>query len=190
MAGHSSSGGPRGPVIIAQWLRWCCRHGRLLCTTVCLSFWFLSANAATNSLQPGNNSRALLYNTQRNIHANISELLDNLLRGYDNSVRPDFGGNCTLTRGLSVPEINSIPGVEINRGDWFIRGAFITGPPAVVEVDIMVRSMGPISEVDMVIMRLRLGGGLISSKLGAVGIIAISSWGFELWAPEASLIAP
>lgn len=26
----------------------------------------------------------------------------------------------------------------------------ITGPPAVIEVDIMVRSMGPISEVDMV----------------------------------------
>lgn len=30
--------------------------------------------------------------TQRNNHANISDLLDNLLRGYDNSVRPDFGG--------------------------------------------------------------------------------------------------
>ena len=52
---------------------------------------------------------------QINNHGNISELLDNLLRGYDNSVRPDFGG-----------------------------------PPATVEVDIMVRSMGPISEVDMV----------------------------------------
>ncbi|KXJ75438.1 hypothetical protein RP20_CCG011730 [Aedes albopictus] len=52
--------------------------------------------------------------TQRNNHGNISELLDNLLRGYDNSIRPDFGG-----------------------------------PPAVIEVDIMVRSMGPISEVDM-----------------------------------------
>ncbi|XP_076295025.1 GABA-gated ion channel isoform X1 [Lasioglossum baleicum] len=52
--------------------------------------------------------------TQSNNHGNISELLDNLLRGYDNSVRPDFGG-----------------------------------PPATVEVDIMVRSMGPISEVDM-----------------------------------------
>ncbi|XP_077296624.1 gamma-aminobutyric acid type A receptor subunit Grd [Arctopsyche grandis] len=52
--------------------------------------------------------------TQMNDHKNISELLDGLLRGYDNSVRPDFGG-----------------------------------PPAVIEVDIMVRSMGPISEVDM-----------------------------------------
>ncbi|XP_058788997.1 gamma-aminobutyric acid receptor alpha-like isoform X7 [Phymastichus coffea] len=51
---------------------------------------------------------------QSNNHGNVSELLDNLLRGYDNSVRPDLGG-----------------------------------PPAVVEVDIMVRSMGPISEVDM-----------------------------------------
>ncbi|KAH8259186.1 hypothetical protein KR026_000494 [Drosophila bipectinata] len=52
--------------------------------------------------------------SQNNNHANISELLDNLLRGYDNSVRPGFGG-----------------------------------PPATVEVDIMVRSMGPISEMDM-----------------------------------------
>ncbi|KAK9875604.1 hypothetical protein WA026_009404 [Henosepilachna vigintioctopunctata] len=51
---------------------------------------------------------------QKNNHRNISIILDNLLRGYDNSVRPDFGGS-----------------------------------PAVVEVDIMVRSMGPISEVDM-----------------------------------------
>ncbi|KAH8270179.1 hypothetical protein KR018_005378 [Drosophila ironensis] len=55
-----------------------------------------------------------LWLTQSNNHANISQLLDNLLRGYDNSIRPDFGG-----------------------------------PPATVEVDIMVRSMGPISEVDM-----------------------------------------
>lgn len=29
---------------------------------------------------------------QRNNHQNISNLLDNLLRGYDNSIRPDFGG--------------------------------------------------------------------------------------------------
>ncbi|XP_071638259.1 GABA-gated ion channel isoform X2 [Temnothorax longispinosus] len=30
--------------------------------------------------------------TQSNNHGNISDLLDNLLRGYDNSIRPDFGG--------------------------------------------------------------------------------------------------
>ncbi|CAL8117415.1 unnamed protein product [Orchesella dallaii] len=48
------------------------------------------------------------------VHRNVSELLDNLLRGYDNSIRPDFGGS-----------------------------------PTIVEIDIMVRSMGPISEVDM-----------------------------------------
>ncbi|ODM96202.1 Gamma-aminobutyric acid receptor alpha-like, partial [Orchesella cincta] len=47
-------------------------------------------------------------------HRNVSELLDNLLRGYDNSIRPDFGG-----------------------------------APTIVEINIMVRSMGPISEVDM-----------------------------------------
>lgn len=33
---------------------------------------------------------------QRNNHQNISNLLDNLLRGYDNSVRPDFGGKFHL----------------------------------------------------------------------------------------------
>lgn len=27
---------------------------------------------------------------------------------------------------------------------------FIAGPPAIIEVDIVVRSMGPISEMDMV----------------------------------------
>uniref|UniRef100_A0A6P7FJ33 Gamma-aminobutyric acid receptor subunit alpha-5-like n=1 Tax=Diabrotica virgifera virgifera TaxID=50390 RepID=A0A6P7FJ33_DIAVI len=52
--------------------------------------------------------------SQQNNHKNISLLLDNLLRGYDNSIRPDFGG-----------------------------------PPTIIEVDIMVRSMGPISEIDM-----------------------------------------
>ncbi|ODM96201.1 Gamma-aminobutyric acid receptor subunit alpha-6, partial [Orchesella cincta] len=58
-------------------------------------------------------SLSLLSGADR-VHRNVSELLDNLLRGYDNSVRPDFGGS-----------------------------------PLVVEIDIMVRSMGPISEVDM-----------------------------------------
>lgn len=71
------------------------RHGVVV--AACVSFWFLFAHvtttvAAADGKVPNNNTRALLYNTQRNIHANISELLDNLLRGYDNSVRPDFGG--------------------------------------------------------------------------------------------------
>jgi len=44
--------------------------------------------------------------TQSNNHANISELLDNLLRGYDNSIRPDFGGK--YIGGSIVPtNINS-----------------------------------------------------------------------------------
>lgn len=36
-----------------------------------------------------------------------------------------------------------------------INSLYIPGPPATVEVDIMVRSMGPISEVDMVIFYLK-----------------------------------
>ncbi|CAH0382998.1 unnamed protein product [Bemisia tabaci] len=49
-----------------------------------------------------------------NPHKNISDLLDNLLAGYDNNIRPGFGG-----------------------------------PPAEIEVNFNVRSMGPISEIDM-----------------------------------------
>jgi hypothetical protein len=33
-----------------------------------------------------------MQTAQLNNHKNISEILDNLMRGYDNSVRPDFGG--------------------------------------------------------------------------------------------------
>ncbi|XP_014208925.1 gamma-aminobutyric acid receptor alpha-like [Copidosoma floridanum] len=71
--------------------------------------WLLSVAAEPTRRSSGRRERP-----QYNNHGNISELLDNLLRGYDNSVRPNFGG-----------------------------------PPAIVEVDIMVRSMGPISEIDM-----------------------------------------
>ncbi|CAH1102402.1 unnamed protein product [Psylliodes chrysocephalus] len=77
----------------------------LLIITLCLNFeltLLVSLRKTTTALP------------QKNDHQNISLLLDNLLRGYDNSVRPDFGG-----------------------------------PPTIVEVDIMVRSMGPISEIDM-----------------------------------------
>lgn len=40
-------------------------------------------------------STKVMQMTQSNNHANISELLDNLLRGYDNSIRPGFGGKYT-----------------------------------------------------------------------------------------------
>ncbi|XP_019882616.2 gamma-aminobutyric acid receptor alpha-like [Camponotus floridanus] len=72
------------------------------------------ANLITFFLMAAGTRITARQRTQSNNHSNISDLLDNLLRGYDNSIRPDFGG-----------------------------------PPATVEVDIMVRSMGPISEVDM-----------------------------------------
>ncbi|XP_011867697.1 PREDICTED: gamma-aminobutyric acid receptor alpha-like isoform X2 [Vollenhovia emeryi] len=73
------------------------------------------ANLITSTFLVAVDTKTFLrQRTQSNNHSNISNLLDNLLRGYDNSIRPNFGG-----------------------------------PPATVEVDIMVRSMGPISEVDM-----------------------------------------
>lgn len=37
---------------------------------------------------------------QSNSHKNISDLLDNLLRGYDNSIRPDFGGESKMDFNL------------------------------------------------------------------------------------------
>ncbi|XP_025992309.2 gamma-aminobutyric acid receptor alpha-like isoform X2 [Solenopsis invicta] len=77
----------------------------ILANFITSAFFFTAAASARTYVK---------QQTQSNNHSNISNLLDNLLRGYDNSVRPDFGG-----------------------------------PPATVEVDIMVRSMGPISEVDM-----------------------------------------
>ncbi|CAG2169299.1 unnamed protein product, partial [Oppiella nova] len=50
----------------------------------------------------------------RSQNINISDLLDQILLGYDNHIRPDFGG-----------------------------------PPTQVFIDFHVRSMGPISEIDM-----------------------------------------
>lgn len=86
-----------------------------------------------------------MHMTQHNNHANISELLNNLLRGYDNSVRPGFGG---MSLGLIMRDNK----MNNNNNDKQKTCAFLflAGAPAIVEVDIMVRSMGPISEVDMV----------------------------------------
>lgn len=41
---------------------------------------------------------------QQNNHRNISILLDNLLRGYDNSIRPDFGGSFMHLPDLKIRE--------------------------------------------------------------------------------------
>ncbi|KAM7354743.1 gamma-aminobutyric acid type A receptor subunit Grd isoform 1-T2 [Cochliomyia hominivorax] len=95
---------------LLQKLIYCLRLRVCLCCLYALMWLGLFVFTTTKFTEAAPHIRL----TQRNNHANISELLDNLLRGYDNSIRPGFGG-----------------------------------PPATVEVDIMVRSMGPISEVDM-----------------------------------------
>ncbi|KAG5338925.1 GBRAL protein, partial [Acromyrmex heyeri] len=78
---------------------------------------FLANRITTCSRSITTNARTFVrQQTQNNNHhSNINDLLGNLLRDYNNSIRPDFGG-----------------------------------PPVIVEVDIMVRSMGPISEMDIV----------------------------------------
>ena len=52
---------------------------------------------------------------------NVSRLLNNLLKDYDNTLRPNFGGPTTL-----------------------------------IDVNMQVRSMGPISEMDMVSLQLKI----------------------------------
>ncbi|XP_034483167.1 gamma-aminobutyric acid receptor alpha-like [Drosophila innubila] len=106
-------------VLISCWLLMCCIYTNAWQASIGLHLGVMAGSIKgrgdTHRLgEMGAGSLTRSWLTQSNNHANISELLDNLLRGYDNSIRPDFGG-----------------------------------PPATIEVDIMVRSMGPISEVDM-----------------------------------------
>ncbi|XP_034108776.1 gamma-aminobutyric acid receptor alpha-like [Drosophila albomicans] len=106
-------------VLISCWILMCCIYTNAWQASIGLQLGVMAGSIKgrgdahrLDEIGAGSLTRSWL--TQSNNHANISELLDNLLRGYDNSIRPDFGG-----------------------------------PPATIEVDIMVRSMGPISEVDM-----------------------------------------
>ncbi|KAH8261636.1 hypothetical protein KR044_012603 [Drosophila immigrans] len=106
-------------VLISCWLLMCCIYTNAWQASIGLQLGVMAGSIkgrgdAHRLGEIGAGSLTRSWLTQSNNHANISELLDNLLRGYDNSIRPDFGG-----------------------------------PPATIEVDIMVRSMGPISEVDM-----------------------------------------
>ena len=63
---------------------------------------------------------------------NVSQLLDSLLSNYDNSLRPDTGGEYK------------------HQVFCFLLSPFPPGPPVLIEVNMQVRSMGPISEMDMV----------------------------------------
>lgn len=70
---------------------------------------------------------------------NISHILDNLLRNYNKHFRPGFPGYSSLNNQLMTQESISI----------------LIGPPLEVTVDVNVLSMGPVSEVDMV-MRMNV----------------------------------
>lgn len=52
--------------------------------------------------------------------------------------------------GKCKPKLNFTSFQKISWQTVLIFIPFFAGPPATIEVDIMVRSMGPISEVDMV----------------------------------------
>ena len=70
-------------------------------------------------------------NTNTTVY-NVSHLLDSLLSNYDSSLRPDFGGKNQYHISDTQP--------------------LFPGPPVLIEVNMQVRSMGPISEMDMVSM--------------------------------------
>ena len=70
---------------------------------------------------------------------NVSKLLDSLLQDYDNSLRPDFAGNSVKCRALFKLSVRQ----TTNCSPY-------PGPSLLIEVNMQVRSMGPISEMDMV----------------------------------------
>merc|ERR1719422_1221798 len=85
---------------------------------------------------------------------NVSQLLDNLLQEYDNSLRPDFGGGHTL-----------------------------------IEVNMQVRSMGPISEMDMsYIMDCYFRQSWVDKRLSFVGYKDALALSIEMlrkiWKPD------
>lgn len=74
---------------------------------------------------------------------NVSLLLDKLLDNYNHHLRPDIGG----FKLLQSFESWTFPNENKPNKKWYF---WSTGPPTFVDVDIMVRSMGPVSEADMV----------------------------------------
>ena len=78
-----------------------------------------------------------LSNSLQTVH-NVTFLLNNLLHQYDNSLRPDLGGT-TVTTFLFCFRHHKIHSFFSSPGD-----------PLTVDINMQVRSMGPISEIDMV----------------------------------------
>ena len=74
---------------------------------------------------------------------NVSKLLDSLLQDYDNSLRPDFAGK---TLWLHHSPVHQCSGQTLCKTNC----SLISGPSLLIEVNMQVRSMGPISEMDMV----------------------------------------
>lgn len=62
-------------------------------------------SARETKIRSATSAAMVMRFTQRNNHANISELLDNLLRGYDNSIRPGFGGKLNNKNGKTMIDL-------------------------------------------------------------------------------------
>ena len=78
---------------------------------------------------------------------NVSSLLDELLVDYDNSLRPDIGGKTRkhCQTGMETDRITMTLQIDSHQA---------AGPPLVVNIDIVVRSMGT-CELDCISFKKR-----------------------------------
>ncbi|XP_028636583.1 gamma-aminobutyric acid receptor subunit alpha-4 isoform X7 [Grammomys surdaster] len=107
-----------------------------LCSGVSLALLHLLCLAACLNESPGQNSK-----DDKLCPENFTRILDSLLDGYDNRLRPGFGGtDCfkTCKCALSVRLWSACLFVEIS-----------LGPVTEVKTDIYVTSFGPVSDVEM-----------------------------------------
>lgn len=94
------------------------------------------------------NVHQMITRRQQNEHKYISNLLDKLLENYVNwFYLYNFNSNNLIWKNFLFTLCLIFP-VE-TRQDNSLRPNF-GGSPALIEIDLMVRSMGPVSEVEMV----------------------------------------
>uniref|UniRef100_H0VEI4 Gamma-aminobutyric acid type A receptor subunit alpha4 n=2 Tax=Cavia porcellus TaxID=10141 RepID=H0VEI4_CAVPO len=112
---------------------WFCQEGIALCSG---QFALLRSCAAAGDLNesPGQNEKE-----EKLCPENFTRILDSLLDGYDNRLRPGFGG-----RTASKAQVCKIVILFS-----YLFPSFLLGPVTEVKTDIYVTSFGPVSDVEM-----------------------------------------
>ncbi|KAM7326379.1 hypothetical protein ACRRTK_014857 [Alexandromys fortis] len=107
-----------------------------LCSGVSLALLHFLCLAACLNESPGQNSK-----DEKMCPENFTRILDSLLDGYDNRLRPGFGGtDCFKTRKCALC-------VRLWSVCLFVERSL--GPVTEVKTDIYVTSFGPVSDVEM-----------------------------------------